>query len=417
MQTVETQAGSRLEKLERLHYDVHSMRYEHVVTQQQLVEFCDSLRDAPAIAFDTEFISEDSYKAELCLVQVAAADRLAVIDPLAIEDVNPFWELLAAAGHETIVHSGRQEFLFCTEAIGRRPEGWFDIQLAAGFAGTEFPAAYGSLIAKLLNQRLPKGETRTNWRRRPLSQRQLEYALQDVLYLQQMRDLLVRQLDRLGRRSWLQQELVVWQDALVAVDKRERWRRVSGISSLSPRSLAIVRELWQWRDSEARRRNSPAKRVLRDDLIVELARRKSSDPRQIRAVRGMERGNLKRHLDQLAEAVERALALPESECPRLPRSSSNQSSQHNLLGQFLNTALGCICRSAQLAPTLVGTVQDVRDLIAYRLKASPGQSPPALTHGWRAEVVGAQLDDLLTGRCALRIADASAQHPLEIVES
>ena len=393
------------------------MHYEHVVTQQQLVEFCDSLRDASTIAFDTEFISEDSYKAELCLIQVASEDRLAVVDPLAVDDVNPFWELLAADGHETIVHSGRQEFLFCTEAIGRRPQGWFDIQLAAGFVGTEFPAAYGSLISKLLNQRLSKGETRTDWRRRPLSQRQLEYALQDVLYLQPIRNLLMRQLDQLGRSSWVAQELAAWQDALVAVDQQERWRRVAGISALSRRSLAVVRELWRWRDREARRRNSLAKRVLRDDLIVELARRKSADPRQIRAVRGMERGNLKRHLDQLAESIDLALALPESECPRLPRANSNNTSQYNLLGQFLNTALGCICRSAKLAPTLVGTVQDVRDLIAYRLKDTPDQPPPVLTQGWRAEVVGAMLDDLLTGRCALRIADASAEHPVEIVES
>ena len=393
------------------------MHYEHVVTQQQLVEFCDSLRDASTIAFDTEFISEDSYKAELCLIQVASEDRLAIVDPLAVDDVNPFWELLAADGHETIVHSGRQEFLFCTEAIGRRPQGWFDIQLAAGFVGTEFPAAYGSLISKLLNQRLSKGETRTDWRRRPLSQRQLEYALQDVLYLQPIRNLLMRQLDQLGRSSWVAQELAAWQDALVAVDQQERWRRVTGISALSRRSLAVVRELWRWRDSEARRRNSLAKRVLRDDLIVELARRKSADPRQIRAVRGMERGNLKRHLDQLAESIDRALALPESECPRLPRANSNNTSQYNLLGQFLNTALGCICRSAKLAPTLVGTVQDVRDLIAYRLKDTPDQPPPVLTQGWRAEVVGAMLDDLLTGKCALRIADASGEHPLELVES
>jgi len=410
-------AGFRLEKLCQLHYDVHSMDYEHIVTQQQLVEFCDRFRGEPTIAFDTEFISEDSYKPELCLIQVAVHDKLAVIDPLAVTDVNPFWELLAAPGHETIVHSGRQEFQFCNDAIGRRPQGWFDVQVAAGFVGTEYPAAYASLIAKLLNQRLPKGETRTNWRKRPLSQRQLEYALHDVLYLQPIRDLLVQNLDRLGRRTWLSQELAVWQDSLEKVEQQERWRRVSGISGLSSRSLAIVREVWRWRDGEARRRNSPAKRVLRDDLIVELARRKSADARQIYAVRGMERGNLKRHLDSLAESVERALALPDTDCPRLARANNNNASQYNLPGQFLNTALGCICRSAKLAPTLVGTVQDVRDLIAYRLHQTADQQPPALTQGWRAEVVGHLLDDLLAGKSSLRIADPAAEQPLEIVES
>src|SRR5262249_16833962 len=187
-------------------------------------------------------------------------DRLAVIDPLEIEDVKPFWDLLARDQHETIVHSGREEFRFCRHAIGKRPAQLFDIQLAAGLIGMEYPAAYSSLVSKLLGKALAKGETRTDWRRRPLSEHQMEYALQDVVHLAPARNAIYRKLEKLHRESWLTAEMEIWQSDVEAFEVSERWRRVSGIAGLSMRQLAIVRELWLWRDGEAERRNWPPKR-------------------------------------------------------------------------------------------------------------------------------------------------------------
>jgi ribonuclease D len=188
---------------------------------------------------------------------------------------------------------------------------------------------------------------------------------------------------------------------------------MGGVSGLSPRSLAIVRELWLWRDSEAQRRDCPARRVLRDDLIIELAKRQTADVKRIRAVRGMERGDLARYLPKISQCVERAVALKDAELPRLERKSTRP--QLNLLGQFLSTALGSICRSAEVAPSLAGTAQDVRDLIAYRLSLG-GFGPeeiPLLASGWRAEVVGQVIDHLLAGDVSIRIADPLADEPLE----
>lgn len=414
----------RLEKTGRLHYDkpVNSrpcigslVEYEYIDNQQKLAEFCDAIAECPVIGFDTEFISEDTYRPELCLVQVAAGAKLGIIDPLATGDVSPFWRVLAAPNHATIVHAGREEFRFCTQSINQRPSGWFDIQLAAGFVGLEYPAAYSTLISRLLGKTLPKGETRTDWRKRPLSDRQLEYALQDVLYLEPIRDLLTARLIELERLSWLEEDLERWQNQLEHDESRERWRRVSGVNGLSRRSLAIVRELWQWRDAEAQRRDCPQRRVLRDDLIVELARRKTADPRRIQALRGLER--LKRHHQELAQRIQSALDLPDDQCPAQMARSGNNSAQFGLLGQFLNSALGTICRSVNLAPTLVGTIQDVRDLVGFRLgiEMPPNGRPPALSEGWRADVVGRVIDDLLAGRLALRVEDAHRDQPLEFV--
>jgi len=347
------------------------VEYAYIDNQRKLAEFCESIADSPVIGFDTEFISEDTYRPELCLIQVAAGTKLGIIDPLATGDVSSFWRVLAAPNHTTVVHAGREEFRFCTHAINQRPSGWFDIQLAAGFVGLEYPAAYSTLISKLLGQTLPKGETRTDWRRRPLSDRQLEYALQDVLYLEPIRDLLTTRLVELDRLAWLEEDLLRWQDQLEHDEGGERWRRVSGINGLSRRSLAIVQELWQWRDEEARRRDCPPRRVLRDDLIAELARRKTADPRRIQALRGLER--YKRHHEELAERIQVALDLPDDQCPQHASRGGNNSAQFGLLGQFLNSALGTICRTVNLAPTVVGTIQDVRDLVAFRL----GMEQPA----------------------------------------
>jgi ribonuclease D len=284
--------------------------------------------------------------------------------------------------------------------------------VAAALVGLEYPASYSTLANKLIGKSIPKDETRTDWRRRPLTPRQLEYALLDVADLEAIRNVLHARLAELGRLAWLEEELSAWQSELEAFETGERWMRLSGLAGLGTRSLAIVRELSNWRDSEAQRRNQPARRVLRDDLLIELAKRQTSDPKRIRAVRGMERGDLQRYLPKLSQCVERALALKEGELPKLPRKNSRP--QLNLLGQFLSTALGSICRRAQVAPSLAGTAQDVRDLIAYRLQLGGFENGdvPLLARGWRAEVVGQVIDHLLAGDIAIRIADPMADEPL-----
>jgi len=388
------------------------LRYDHIISDQHLRDFCETIASAPIVAYDTEFVSEDSFQPDLCLIQLAAADHLAIVDPLEVKDLSPLWNLLTSPGRETLVHAGREEFRFIWKATGKAPSGWFDVQIAAGLIGMEYPASYSTLSSKLIGKTISKEETRTDWRRRPLTQRQLEYALLDVADLEAIRGVLHKRLSDLGRLSWLETELAAWQRDLVEFETGERWRRLGGISSLPPRALAAVRELSLWRDSEAERRNQPVRRILRDDLLIEIAKRQTDDPKRIRAVRGMERGDIQRYLPKLAQCVEKALALKDHELPRLERKSSRP--QLNLLGQFLSTALGSICRSAQVAPSLAGTTQDVRDLLAYRLNLGGFEEGelPILAQGWRAEVVGTVIDHLLSGDLVLRITDPLADEPL-----
>jgi ribonuclease D len=384
--------------------------YTSITTDQQLETFCRRLIGRPRLAFDTEFVSERSYRPVLCLVQVALDDELALVDPMTIHDMTPFWRALAEPGHETIVHAGRGELEFSLRATGRRPARLFDVQIAAGLAGFEYPAGFRNLLSRVLGRASAKAETRTDWRRRPLSERQIEYALDDVRHLFALRDALGARLDALERRGWLDEEMDEWQREIERSFAQERWQRVSGGSGLDRQSLAVVRELWRWRESEAERRDCPPRRVLRDDLIVELAKRKTADVKRIRAVRGLERGDLKPRLPKIARAIERALALPEDKWPA--GAWREPQPQLTILGQVLFAALGSICRQIEISPGLLGTPSDVRELIAYRTGLANSDQPPRLARGWRAEVVGHTFDELLAGKKSIRITDPLSEHPL-----
>ncbi len=386
------------------------MNYRNIVTDEDLKSFCRAIAQCPTIAFDTEFISEHTYRPILCLIQVAAGDELAVIDPLELKSVKPFWEAIAAPGHVTIVHAGRSELEFCLHDLGKRPTALFDVQIAAGMIGYEYPAGYGTLLARILGEKVKKHETRTDWRRRPLNKKQIDYAIGDVAHLQRLYETIKHELTECNRLSWLEEEMETWQSEVETALSHERWRRVSGNAGLSERELAILRELYHWREAEAQRRDQPAKRILRDDLIVELAKRGSSDPKQIAVVRGMERGDLARRIDTLSASIQRGIDLPDDKCPeRIP---VEQTPQLSVLGQFLFAALGSVSRKARLAPSLVGTPNDIRDLINFDASKNKVRKPPRLARGWREQFVGRLFEELLGGKVSVRIADPHDDAPL-----
>lgn len=392
-----------------------TLNYESIRSTKQLRRLCDQLSDRPAVAFDTEFVSEDSYRPELCLIQVAAGDLLAVIDPYEVGDTTPFWELLATPGRTVIAHAAREECRFCYRFTQRPIAGLFDTQLAAGFVGMEYPASLSTLIFKLLGKRLPKGETRTDWRHRPLTADQLTYAMHDVTDLESLHRDLSEQVKNLGREAWVEEETDVFQQKVITAEQTENWRRVSGSSGLRPRQLEIVRQLWRWRENLAEKLDRIPKRVLRDDLVVELAKRGSPDPRKIRGIRGMERRNLHDQYEPIGQAIRRALDTPDDQLPRKSKGSRRVVSP--MLSQFLSTSIACISRQHRLSPMIVGNSEDVRELLGHELDPRKGDPEPALLRGWRGEIVGKTFRSLLAGDLAIRVADVTESQPLEFIES
>lgn len=386
--------------------------FEHITTDEALIQFCERSRNAKFIGFDTEFVSENRYRPELCLIQAAVDGQYAIIDTLTVNDVRPFWDLLCDGDHVTVVHAAREEFLFCHRACQRRPQRLFDVQLGAGMMGLEYPASYGNLVSKLLNDTVDKGETRTDWSKRPLSKRQIDYALSDVVYLHRLYDLISENLERMKRTGWFEEEMNAWQSELEDFETEPQWRRVSGISSLNRRALAIVREVWIARDKEAEQKNRAARRVVPDDLIVELAKRGTADPVRLKAIRGFESRVSRGMTRPLAHAIQRALDLPENETPkRLPR---GKTMNLGLLGQFLTTALNVVCKSESIAPNIVGTAQDIRTMAAWRLGLIELSSPPELATGWRSEIVGQLIDRVLDGTIAIRVDNPKSDSPLKL---
>jgi ribonuclease D len=391
-----------------------TLNYESINTGDELQQFCDSIADCPLIAFDTEFVSEDSYRPHLCLIQVATEDQLAIIDPMHVEQTEPFWQLLATPGRKVIAHAAREESRFCYRFTGKPIAGLFDTQLAAGFVGMEYPASLGTLVQRLVNKTLPKGETRTNWSRRPLTQDQITYALHDVTDLMEMYDKLFSMVREIDREHWLCEETEIFQQKVIDAETRENWRRVSGSSGLNPRQLETVRQLWLWRENRARDLDRLPRRVLRDDLIVEMARRGLTDQRKIKSIRGMERRGFADHYGDLVAAIQTALDTADEDLPRRPRGSRRVVSP--MLSQFLSTSIACISRQHKLAPPIVGNADDVRELLGYELDRRKDDAVPSLLKGWRGEIVGKTFRKLLAGELAIRIADVKESQPLEFIE-
>lgn len=386
----------------------------YIKSDESLQQLCSELEREPLISFDTEFVAEDSYRPQLCLVQVATEHQIAVIDPLEIRDLSVFWNLLVDPDRTVVVHAGREEILFCYRATGRIIPNLFDVQVAAGFNGYEYPASYGKLVSRIVGKTLDKEETRSDWRHRPLSRQQLEYAAQDVRDLVRIYRYLSEKLRKHGRLQWLMEETQRRQDDLSAVESSENWHRLSGVSALSGPSLSIARALWNWRDQRACERNVPPRKILRDDLLIELARRGSADPRRVSALRGMEYRNTRQLVPELSSVIEEAIKQPPPVWPRKHRYGKGQPA--SMLTQFLSAAMAFICHHKHISPMLVATADDLRDFVQFRLdRDSDGANPPSLLQGWRADIVGRELDDLLEGKLAIVLDNPHSEIPIKFI--
>jgi ribonuclease D len=286
------------------------------------------------------------------------------------------------------------------------------VQIAAGLAGYGYPTSYTNLVRRVLGTSVRGSETRTEWRRRPLTEKQLHYALEDVRYLLMLRDKLKAELDRTGRMGWAVEEFRE-QVEHAGRTNGEPWRRVSGVTSLNRRQLAVLSELVAWREHEARRRNRPIRSIASDDVLVELSKRQPTDMRDLVMFRGMNRRNLRRVADQLMDAVRRGVSIPDAELPVLPP-RPDDSERVRVLTGVLSTALAAACAREKLPPAMVATTADLAALV--RTYTGEGRIPPdsPLARGWRHDLCGRLLVDLLEGRLCLRIMKANLEMPLAI---
>jgi ribonuclease D len=384
---------------------------EHLVTDPSQFAAClEHIASSSVIGFDTEFVGEDSYRPELCLIQVATPEQLFVIDPFEVGPLDAFWKLLVEPGRTTIVHAGREDIRICHHQAGRPPAGVFDLQLAAGIVGLSYPIGYGALVFDLLGQRMSKGQTLTDWRRRPLMPAQVRYAFDDVIYLIPCWKKLTERLKRMKRTDWAAEEFAAAVARATAEETAtERWRKIKGIGGLDRRGLAIARELFFWREQFGERVNRPARHLLRDDVIAEIARRVPTRREELSAFRGVP----SRELDAILEAVRRAKALPADAHPE-PEAREYDPPHVLMLGAFLGVVLADWCIRNRLAAALVASGSDLKALVRSRVERRP--SPDiALNRGWRSQVVLPELNAILDGTRAVRVENLRAAAPLDFI--
>jgi ribonuclease D len=389
------------------------VREEIITHPEELAACCAELAKCPHFGFDTEFVGEDTYHPSLCLVQVATPDCLYLIDPLTSGPLDGFWQLVVDPERVAVVHAGREEVRLCRLWTGHTPGNLFDLQLGAGLVGFAYPLGHGTLVNQVLGVQMAKGETLTEWRHRPLTSAQIRYAFDDVRYLLPVWQRLSERLEKQGRTEWAREEFArLAMNAAPEEPSTEKWRKLRGLGSLDRRRLAIVRALYHWREETAARSNRPTRAIIRDDLIVEVARRNPVRERDLQVVRGLPR----RDLDPILQAVAKARSLPIEECP-VVSGREQDPSQVGLVVNVLSAVLGDVCARRGLAPNLIASTNDVKLLVRAHLADQPLPTESLLTAGWRRTHILPELLALLKGRRTLRIADVAAEAPFDYEET
>ncbi len=386
------------------------LKVEIVTTPAGLGEVCRRLAGAGLFGFDTEFVGEDNYEPEICLVQAATDSYSVLIDPMGGLDLTPFWELVADEAIEVVVHAGSEDLAQCFRLLGKPGANVFDLQIAAGLIGSGYPTSLSRLARITVGAKIHKSQTLTDWRTRPLSQEQIDYAVEDVVYLPAMFRSIRARLDELGRRDWAAEECArACQSATSNAKGEQKLRRLRGAGSLSRKELAIADALLEEREKMAAEYNRPARTVVKDHLLVELARRGWSDVRRIRSLRGLSISNA--GLKRLAEVIEQARQLPEDQWPQLPNVEDTRPEE--VLLSLTSAVLRDYCRHHDLSYALLANKQDQRVLIRSYTRSAKPESPSPLRNGWRKVAVGDLLDRILSGRSAVRVTTEGNELRLE----
>jgi len=339
---------------------------ELITDSKALDAFLEHAHAQPAMAFDTEFIGEESFRPRICLVQLATTERVALIDPFEIKSIKAVWELIASDKQLTIVHAGEQDVEAVRQAVGRQPACMVDTQVAASLVGLPWPSSLGTMIERLIGHRPAKAHTFTNWDARPLTPSQLRYAADDVRYLPLAWSLLEQELRQRGRLEWSMGESAEILAGELVFDPTRQVRRASRGEPLRPAALTALREIILLRHDIARRVDLPPRAVISDAAAVEIVKRAPTSRTQLGAIRGLVRPILSAHADEILAALEKSKSLPPE---RHERAKLLDDASVRAEIDALWLALQAKCLAMGLAPNLVTSRSVFTDWCAGRVAA------------------------------------------------
>lgn len=355
-----------------------------VITSAELLHALDQLRDTDFVALDTEFMRESTYFPKLCLVQLATPAHCALVDPLAVPDLQPLWDFLNDRGRIKVLHAARQDLEVLSVAMRGTLNGpIFDTQIAAALLGHPAQIGYGALVAERLGQQLEKGHTRTDWSRRPLSPEQVQYAEDDVRYLVPLYQNLRDALEEAGRTQWLHEETRELENpALHRTEPEAAWKRLKGLDRLRPEQRATAKLLAHWREETAIKHDKPRGWILADDALRDIAERLPGKAEDLENIRTLPAGLLRRRGEELLALVTRGREQGQSEPAASipPRPEPQQLAMVTKLMNFARTA----AEELKLSPEILATRRDVEQLVFSR-------RTERLSSGWRKDVIGDRL--------------------------
>ena len=372
-----------------------------ISTPDELSAFCERAAASRVLAVDTEFLRERTYHPRLCLLQLATADSIAAVDPIALTDLSAVAELFRDPSITKVIHACSQDLEVLDGAMGCVPEPLFDTQLAAAFLGHRMQLGYGALVEAYTGVHLAKAESLTDWSRRPLAPEQLDYAEDDVRYLPGIYERMLDELVSADRLSWVLPEMQALTDpSHYRHDPACAYLHLRRSGSLTRRQLAIARSAAAWRERVAAKRDIPRKWVLSDEVMVEVCRRAPTTAERLRRIRGTEQLS-ERDADALLHAVGQGLACAPADMPshaRRPRPTAEQESVVDLMYAMLRL----VSERSGVATQLIATRDDLLDYMN-------GREGCPLRKGWRAQLVGSQLGRLLSGEAGLTVKDGKVE--------
>jgi ribonuclease D len=366
----------------------------NLITDTETLErFCAEQATADFIAVDTEFLRDQTYWPKLCLVQLAGPNEAyAAIDPLAPGiDLAPLHALMENPDLLKVFHAGRQDLEIFFHATGKVPAPIFDTQVAAMVCGFGESASYESLVSKLAKEAVDKSSRFTDWSYRPLTDRQLAYALDDVIHLRTVYAKLRAELEKTGRESWLDADMAVLSDpGIYRLDPSESWRRLK-MRNPKPRTLAALKEIAAWRELEAQKRDLPRGRILRDEALMELASHMPTSTAQLSRTRGLPGGFAEGKWGAaVLEAIERVMALSPDELPK-PDATADLPGNLGSTVDLLKVLLKHKAERHGVAPRLLATTDELERIAAGQLRLD----------GWRRELFGIDAEGLRDGKLML----------------
>ncbi|MDO6963740.1 ribonuclease D [Rhizobium alvei] len=372
-----------------------------ILTTEELQEACALLAQSPFVAVDTEFLRETTFWPQLCLIQMSGPELDAIVDPLAPGiDLTPFFKLMGNADVVKVFHAARQDIEIVFHLGGLIPHPIFDTQVAAMVCGFGDSVSYDTLVQKVCGIQLDKSSRFTDWSHRPLSTKQLDYAIADVTHLKDVYLTIKAELEREGRTEWLGEEMAVL-EARETYDLHpdDAWQRLK-MRIRKPIELAVLQRLAAWREREARSRDVPRGRVLKDDAMFEIAQQQPKDTEALGRLRTIPKGYERSQAGQAILAqINAALAIPKADLPKVPK-PQNLPEGNGAAVEMLKVLLKLIAEKNGVAAKIIASTDDLESIAA-----KGEESEAAALHGWRRELFGLPALKLVRGEIGLRFVN------------